>query len=245
MRERAAEESVGELTQSILPPSIPTSDRDNFLFRAPIDARFVAMRSSCRPLYVHLTCIAWYTLELGDRCPQAWVSPMLGNLGNWRWMWLVESKDYERLCLDARWRDQGSRVCIELGVQIDSPSSESIPMSNDVVLKDGLMMIKANVAAYGIGRGPPANVLATNLGSTNDGCPTLVLNRSGLAIITDRVWRFIRTENLWVGDSHSVYYQTFQVQVQAWKVGEASVKNSECLVFSEDQVFRRVKEMEN
>ncbi|MED6171720.1 hypothetical protein PIB30_043437, partial [Stylosanthes scabra] len=38
------------------------------------------------------------------------------------------------------------------------------------------------------------------------------------------VWRFIRTENPWVGDSHSVYYQTFQVQVQAWKVGEASVE---------------------
>ncbi|MED6213649.1 hypothetical protein PIB30_095324 [Stylosanthes scabra] len=54
------------------------------------------------------------------------------------------------------------------------------------------------------------------------------------------VWRFIRTENPWVGDSHSVYYQTFQVQVQAWKVGEASVKSTECLAFSESQVFRCV-----
>ncbi|MED6171059.1 hypothetical protein PIB30_037064 [Stylosanthes scabra] len=32
------------------------------------------------------------------------------------------------------------------------------------------------------------------------------------------------TKNPWVGDSHSVYYQTFQIQVQAWKVGEASVE---------------------
>ncbi|MED6209295.1 hypothetical protein PIB30_053308 [Stylosanthes scabra] len=39
----------------------------------------------------------------------------------------------------------------------------------------------------------------------------------GLALITDR---------------------TFQVQVQAWKVSEASVKISVCLAFSEVQVFR-------
>ncbi|MED6174602.1 hypothetical protein PIB30_070544 [Stylosanthes scabra] len=38
------------------------------------------------------------------------------------------------------------------------------------------------------------------------------------------VWRFIRTKNPWVGDSHSVYYQAFQVQVQAWKVGEAFLR---------------------
>ncbi|MED6124377.1 hypothetical protein PIB30_058404 [Stylosanthes scabra] len=49
-------------------------------------------------------------------------------------------------------------------------------------------------------------------GCTNDGHPVLVLDRSGLVMITDRVWRFIRTENPWVGDSHSVYYQTFQIQ---------------------------------
>ncbi|MED6198664.1 hypothetical protein PIB30_068646 [Stylosanthes scabra] len=54
---------------------------------------------------------------------------------------------------------------------------------------------KANVVVYGSGRGPPANVPATNLGpgsmvlrgSTNDGYPVLVLDRSGLAMITDRV----------------------------------------------------------
>ncbi|MED6205635.1 hypothetical protein PIB30_019574 [Stylosanthes scabra] len=63
-------------------------------------------------------------------------------------------------------------------------------------------------------------------GSATDGSPALVLDRSGLATTTDRVWRFIRTENPWVEDSHSVYYQTFQVQVQAWKVGEVFVKNS-------------------
>ncbi|MED6120934.1 hypothetical protein PIB30_025415 [Stylosanthes scabra] len=33
---------------------------------------------------------------------------------------------------------------------------------------------------------------------------------------------------------------TNRVQVQAWKVGEASVKNTECLALSESQVFRCV-----
>ncbi|MED6160813.1 hypothetical protein PIB30_054856 [Stylosanthes scabra] len=53
-------------------------------------------------------------------------------------------------------------------------------------------------------------------GSTNDGYSVLVLDRSGLAIIIDRV------------------------QVQAWKVGEVSVKISVCLAFSKGQVFRRM-----
>ncbi|MED6150205.1 hypothetical protein PIB30_070163 [Stylosanthes scabra] len=50
--------------------------------------------------------------------------------------------------------------------------------------------------------------------STNDGYPVLVLDRSGLAMITD------------------------PVQVQAWKVGEASVKIPVCLALSKGQVFR-------
>ncbi|MED6113737.1 hypothetical protein PIB30_073639 [Stylosanthes scabra] len=54
----------------------------------------------------------------------------------------------------------------------------------------------------------------------------------GLAMITDRGWRFIRIENPWVGDSHSVHYQAFQVHVRAWKVGEVSVKEVGRLVFS-------------
>ncbi|MED6113949.1 hypothetical protein PIB30_075564, partial [Stylosanthes scabra] len=146
---------------------------------APIDARFAATRSSCHPPYVHLTCNAWYNLELGDRCPQAWVSLMVvdGEL-------VVDvvdgSKDVERLCLDARWCNQESRVHIELGVQgsestpssrfhklpgiessrlvhepirfysdfkfnvqntlrVDSSSSESIPMSDEVILKNDSM----------------------------------------------------------------------------------------------------------
>ncbi|MED6136732.1 hypothetical protein PIB30_058495, partial [Stylosanthes scabra] len=72
-------------------------------------------------------------------------------------------------------------------------------------------------------------------GSATDGCPALVLDRSGLDIITDRVWRFIRTENPWVGDSHSVYYQTFQVQVQAWKVGEVFLKTLKSLASPENE----------
>ncbi|MED6204179.1 hypothetical protein PIB30_006595 [Stylosanthes scabra] len=58
--------------------------------------------------------------------------------------------------------------------------------------------------------------------------------------LTVAVWRFIRIENPWVGDSHSVYYQTFQVRFKPWKVGEASVKNTERLAFSESQVFHCV-----
>ncbi|MED6221400.1 hypothetical protein PIB30_054302 [Stylosanthes scabra] len=93
----------------------------------------------------------------------------------------------------------------------------------------------ANVAAYGSGRGLPTNVPATNLeigydrgrliglpGSTDDGYPVLVLDRLELAMITDRVWRFIRTENPWVGDSHSVYYQTFQNKFKLGKLAKYS-----------------------
>ncbi|MED6200330.1 hypothetical protein PIB30_084023 [Stylosanthes scabra] len=47
------------------------------------------MRSSCHPLFIYYTCKPWVT----------------------------EVKDNGKRCLDARWRDQGSRVYIELGVQ--------------------------------------------------------------------------------------------------------------------------------
>ncbi|MED6189121.1 hypothetical protein PIB30_092669, partial [Stylosanthes scabra] len=53
-------------------------------------------------------------------------------------------------------------------------------------------------------------------------------------------WRFIRTENPWVGDSHSVHYQTFQVQVRTCKVGEVFVKKVRRLVSPRVQVFRCV-----
>ncbi|MED6124082.1 hypothetical protein PIB30_055740 [Stylosanthes scabra] len=66
----------------------------------------------------------------------------------------------------------------------------------------------------------------------------------GLAMITDRSWRFIRTENPSVGDSHSVHYQTFQVQVRAWKVGEVSVKMVGRLVSPGVQVLRCQRQME-
>ncbi|MED6122114.1 hypothetical protein PIB30_036734 [Stylosanthes scabra] len=64
-------------------------------------------------------------------------------------------------------------------------------------------------------------------GSMNDGCPALVLDRSGMAIITDRVWRSIRTENPWVGDSHSVYHQTFQ---GLGLVGEPKLRSASKLI---------------
>ncbi|MED6148978.1 hypothetical protein PIB30_058028 [Stylosanthes scabra] len=58
------------------------------------------------------------------------------------------------------------------------------------------------------------------LGSTNDGYPVLVLDRSGLAIITDRAWRLFRTENPWVGDSHSL---SPKVKSSAARLGELEV----------------------
>ncbi|MED6201796.1 hypothetical protein PIB30_098610, partial [Stylosanthes scabra] len=45
--------------ESILPPLTPTFGRDNFLSRAPIDARFAATRSCRHPLHDHYTCKAW------------------------------------------------------------------------------------------------------------------------------------------------------------------------------------------
>ncbi|MED6136282.1 hypothetical protein PIB30_054616 [Stylosanthes scabra] len=42
---------------------------------------------------------------------------------DWRLIKLVGSKDYERLCLDARWRDGYLRVCIEHGVQMEMAES--------------------------------------------------------------------------------------------------------------------------
>ncbi|MED6122106.1 hypothetical protein PIB30_036726 [Stylosanthes scabra] len=47
-------------------------------------------------------------------------------------------------------------------------------------------------------------------------------------------WRFIRTENPWVEDSHSVYISDFQVQVQAWKVGEAFTMTPKRLEFLQE-----------
>ncbi|MED6187736.1 hypothetical protein PIB30_079284, partial [Stylosanthes scabra] len=38
----------------------------------------------------------------------------------WRWKWMIAHESGDEWCLDARWRDRGSRVCIELGVQIES-----------------------------------------------------------------------------------------------------------------------------
>ncbi|MED6118439.1 hypothetical protein PIB30_002692 [Stylosanthes scabra] len=145
--------------QPILPPPTPTSDRNKFWSRAPIDTRFAATRSSCRPLSIYLTCKPWYVLELGDRCPQAWVSP---EVKVWRWKWTIEHANGDGLCLDARWRDQGSRVCIELGVQVsrgagranDSAYGNSGP--SGVVSACGFLFprrTRTNVAAYGSGRG--------------------------------------------------------------------------------------------
>ncbi|MED6185983.1 hypothetical protein PIB30_062384, partial [Stylosanthes scabra] len=76
---------------------------------------------------------------------------------------------------------------------------------------------KANVAAYdersftiGARKNGPPGKYERWLSSASSGSV-------GLAMITDR---------------------TFQVQVQAWKVGEPSVKISVCLAFSKGQVFR-------
>ncbi|MED6204844.1 hypothetical protein PIB30_012615 [Stylosanthes scabra] len=65
----------------------------------------------------------------------------------------------------------------------------------------------------------------------------------GLAMITDRN-KYYRLVALSVLRIHGLriltpyIHQTFQIQVQAWKVSEASVKISVCLAFFEVQVFR-------
>ncbi|MED6198404.1 hypothetical protein PIB30_066015 [Stylosanthes scabra] len=126
-----------------------------------------------------------------------------------------------------------SSVSIELGVQSTfdvlenlyrEPRSRGAGRANDSAYGNSGL---SGVIVYDRGR------MIGHRGSTNDGYPVLVPDRSGLAMITDRVWRFIRIENPWVGDSHSVYYQAFQVQVQAWKVGEVILKNSKCLISPE------------
>ncbi|MED6109832.1 hypothetical protein PIB30_037140, partial [Stylosanthes scabra] len=74
-----------------------------YSLRAPIDARFAATRSSRHPLRIHHTCNGW-ELE-----------------------WRIEHENGDWLCLNARWRDRGSRVYIELGIQgsKSTPSSKS------------------------------------------------------------------------------------------------------------------------
>ncbi|MED6134257.1 hypothetical protein PIB30_035323 [Stylosanthes scabra] len=70
--------------------------------RAPIDVRFAAARSSCRPLHIHPTCKTWYILELSGRCPQAWVSPEMWRIGGWnRWLSM-------RTTIDCAWMLDGA-----------------------------------------------------------------------------------------------------------------------------------------
>ncbi|MED6153863.1 hypothetical protein PIB30_106124 [Stylosanthes scabra] len=61
----------------------PSFSKRREMREAPIDARFAATRSSCRPLSIYHTCNIWYVLELDDQCPQAWVSPVR-QARNWR-----------------------------------------------------------------------------------------------------------------------------------------------------------------
>ncbi|MED6134357.1 hypothetical protein PIB30_036309 [Stylosanthes scabra] len=139
------------------------------------------------------------------------------------------------------------KLNVRKAFRVDSFSSESILKSINLIITVSLgvrVVKRTRCLAYGNSRPSEIGQMIGPRGSTNDGHPVLVLDQSRLAMITDRVWRFIRTENPWVGDSHSVYYQSFQLQVQAWKVGEASVIYTECLAFSECQVFRCVS-MEN
>ncbi|MED6135553.1 hypothetical protein PIB30_047623 [Stylosanthes scabra] len=94
--------------------------------------------------------------------------------------------------------------------------------------------------------GPPGKyerwLSSASSGSVGIGCD----NRPGELTVACRNrhassgWRFICTENPWVGDSHSVHYQTFQVQVRNWKVGEVFVKKVGRLVSPRVQVFRCV-----
>ncbi|MED6145304.1 hypothetical protein PIB30_023886 [Stylosanthes scabra] len=157
-----------------------------------------------------------------------------------------------RMVLGCSMARRKSRVSIELGVQNLEPRSRGACGANDSAYGDtgpsGVVSTvgslfprgtKANVAAYSSGKGASCQRPGYQR-STNDGYPVLVLDRSGLAMITDRGWRFIRSENPWVGGSHSVHYQTFQVQVRTWKVGEVFMKKVGRLVSPRVQVFRCV-----
>ncbi|MED6124266.1 hypothetical protein PIB30_057325 [Stylosanthes scabra] len=115
---------------------------------------------------------------------------------------LVESKDYEQLYLDTRWRDQGSRVYIELGIQVYEGSRQGLKLglrqqrtiggSNclwDLCFHVRYWLTSWLTVAAG---GPPANIVYDRgrmigpRGSATDGSPALVLDRSGLATTTDR-----------------------------------------------------------
>ncbi|MED6209620.1 hypothetical protein PIB30_056511 [Stylosanthes scabra] len=72
-------------------------------------------------------------------------------------------------------------------------------------------------------------------GSATDGSPVLVLDRLGLAIITDRVWHSFRTENPWVGDSHSVYLSDFSStgsSLESWRSFRDGIRVSSILRMS-------------
>ncbi|MED6170242.1 hypothetical protein PIB30_028975 [Stylosanthes scabra] len=166
------------------------------------------------------------------------------SLEDWRLKWVTKVKNNGKLVLGYSMARRKSRISIELGVQRPKLSilNRFVADWNRLFprgLKENYLTVgflfprgtKANAAAYGSGRGASCQRPGYQP-STNDGYPVLVLDRSGLAMITDRGWRFIHTENPWVGDSHPVYYQTFQVQVRAWKVDEVSSKKVGRLVFS-------------
>ncbi|MED6158649.1 hypothetical protein PIB30_034706 [Stylosanthes scabra] len=53
-----------------------------------------------------------------------------------------------------------------------------------------------------------------------------------LAMITDRVWRSFRTENPWVGDSHSVYLSDFSgtgSSLESWRSIREDIRVSSLL----------------
>ncbi|MED6113638.1 hypothetical protein PIB30_072747 [Stylosanthes scabra] len=146
----------------------------------------------------------------------------------WRLEWVTKVKDDGKWCLDARWRDQGSYVCIELGVQrlkdfktcllnrFDMASSRLHVQNFMNRLRssrfDGSLNQFTNVAAHGGYRGAF---------SSGPGYQTSASSGSvGLAMITDRVWRSCRTENPGVGDSHSVYSSDFSgagSSLESWR----------------------------
>ncbi|MED6109063.1 hypothetical protein PIB30_030148 [Stylosanthes scabra] len=107
---------------------------------------------------------------------------------------------------------------------------------------------KANVAAYGSDRGASCQCPGYQPSASTGPVGIGYYNRPGELTVACKnrhascafVWCFIRTENPWVGDSHSVYYQTFQVQVRAWKVGEVLMMGLGRLVSPRVQVFRYV-----
>ncbi|MED6108113.1 hypothetical protein PIB30_020383 [Stylosanthes scabra] len=175
----------------------PLSIRHNSLTGAPIAAPPPATRSSRFPLRMHARIKVWVALVQGGNNQAGGIEGLSEEARvHSNWGGLQENLNYRSSRLERysnRFEPSQILKTRDLRGANDSAYGNSGP--SGVVSSVGSLFprgTKANVAAYGSGRGAschrpgyqPRMVLR---GSTNDGCPELVPDRSGLAIITDRM----------------------------------------------------------